>query len=815
MKFSSFLIFILIVSNVIFAQERLNFQNFEGVISGKVIDELSKKPMPYANISLLRMKDSTLAGGGITDEKGFFKIEKLKPGSYKIKIDFIGYERYITTAKLTPQNPIVSIGIVMLKPAVTHLDEVEVKSDKPMVEFKLDKKVINVDKNIVTSGGNATDILRNTPTVQVDMDGNVSLRGSTNVNILVDGKPSTLSSGDKAAILEQIPASTIERIEIITNPSAKYDPEGMAGILNIVTKQEKRQGINGLLTLNYGTMKKFGGTLSINRRVNKTNLFFSYDYRSDDRNGYRKHDRSVYFNDTLLSHTLINSTRQNQNYSHNIKGGFDFNFNPQNSLNLAATYRIGDRTGDDYAINKVLSSANTTTKYYQRDEKSSSPSNNVDLSLGYKKKFEEPMREFTSDLFFSYGIYNNNENYYQYNFVPVYLSPDQKSNSNNTYSNLTYQSDYVHPVSEKTRIDAGIKAMMRKSDNNYFFYSYDTIVSDFKKDTNLSNHFVYSDNVYAGYATLSQEWNKISIQIGLRAEETIQNGNQKTSGYTFKRDYFSFFPSTHISYSLPNDNKLQVSYSRRINRPHPHSINPFIDKSDPLTWHMGNPDLKPEYINSYEMGHIKDWKKISLTSQVFYKMTDNVVSRYRKTDTLGIITVYPINMSKAESYGLEFIINTQPAKFMRLMGTFSYYNTKVMGSDGDNDLTNSMLSYDAKFNASFFLPKNFSFQINGMFNGPSVMAQATRTSFYTVDAGIRKELWNRKASLSLRLSDIFNTMKFQVKTDIPSLKAMMEFKRETRILYVTFTYKINEGIKQKERQRQQEMNMDMDMDVVE
>jgi outer membrane receptor protein involved in Fe transport len=223
------------------------------------------------------------------------------------------------------------------------------------------------------------------------------------------------------------------------------------------------------------------------------------------------------------------------------------------------------------------------------------------------------------------------------------------------------------------------------------------------------------------------------------------------------------------------------------------------------------PNLKPEYINSYEFGHIKDWKKLSLTSQIFYKTTDNVVSRYRNVDTNGVVTVYPINMSKAESYGLEFIVSTQPAKFMRLMGTFSYYKTKVIGSDGDNDLTNSTMSYDAKFNASFFLPKNFSAQINGMFNGPSVMAQATRTGFYTVDAGLRKELWDRKASLSLRLSDIFNTMKFQVKTDDPNLKALMEFKRETRILYVTFTYKINEGIKQKERQRQQEMNMDMDM----
>jgi outer membrane receptor protein involved in Fe transport len=779
---------------------------------GKIVDESSKKPMSYANVSAFRLKDSTLVGGSITDEKGFFKIEKLHPGMYKIKVDFIGYNRYNTTTKVTPQTPSVNLGVISLKPSVTQLSEVDVQGEKSLVSFKLDKKVINVDKNIVTSGGNATDILRNTPSVSVDMDGNVSLRGSTNVNILVDGKPSTLSANDKAAILEQIPASTIERIEIITNPSAKYDPEGMAGILNIITKKEKRQGINGLVTLNYGTMKKFGGSLSVNRRLSNTNLFLSYDYRNDDRNGSRNQDRLIYYNDTLLSHTVISSTQTNNNYSHNIKGGFDYNFNPLNSINFTTTYRIGQRNGDDLSKNMIYNNDNLLITDYERDDASKRPNQNIDLSLGYKKKFDEPDRELTADMYYSLGLFNEDENYTQNNVIPHYF---QKTSSDDKYSNITFQSDYTHPINEKNRLDAGIKAMVRTTDNNYFFYNFDTLASDFKNDTNLSNHFVYSDFVYAGYATFSHEWKKISFQAGLRAEETVQQGDQKTSNYTFYRDYFNFFPSIHLSYNMPKDNKLQLSYSRRINRPDPHSINPFIDKSDPLTWHMGNPNLKPEYIDSYEFGYIKNWKKISLTSDIFYKATANVVSRYRSVDTTGIITVFPINMNKAESYGFEFIANSQPVPFMRLMADFSWYKTVVIGSDNSsNDLTNSIYSYDAKFNASFYLPKNFSFQLNGMFMGPSIMAQATRKQFFTVDAGLRKDLWNKKASLSLRLSDIFNTMKFQVETNDPSLKALMQFKRETRILYVTFTYNINGGVKQKDRQRQQQdMNNDNNLDM--
>lgn len=792
----------------LFSQERPNFQNFEGEITGKVIDQPSNKVMPYANISVFRVKDSTLVDGTITDDKGFFKITKLHPGFYKVKIDYIGYERYTILVKVTPQNPNINLGNILLKPAITTLNEVEVTGERNVMEFKLDKKVINVDKDIATSGANATDILRNTPSIQVDMDGNVSLRGSTNVNILVDGKPSTLSAGDKAAILEQIPASTIERIEIITNPSAKYDPEGMAGIINIVTKHEKREGINGLISLNYGTFQKYSGSVNINKRMNKTNVFFNYDYRNDLRKGYRNHDRYFYVNDSLISHTLINSDNQHKIYSHNFKTGFDYFINPTNNITFSTTYRLANRTVNNYSINKVIQQSNYNS-YYKRTETSKEPSQSIDVNLGYRKRFQEPIREFSTDIYFSSLWEDETEDFSQTNFFPIHFSPNQRSTNKNHFINTTIQSDYVHPINETTRLDAGIKAMNRITDNNYNFYQYDTISDAFQNNQSMSNHFVYSDYVYAAYIILSKEWKKFSTQIGIRPEQTFQHGEQKTTNSVFNRNYFSLFPSTHISYNLPNQNKFQISYSRRINRPFPQSLNPFVDKSDPLTYRSGNPNLKPEFINSYELGHIKDWKKISLTSQLFYKTTNNVVSRYRKVDTTGIVTIYPINMNKAESYGIEFIVSSQPIKILRMSGTFSYFNTKVTGSDGENDLTNSINSYDAKFNVQLMLPKEFSLQINGMFNGPSVMAQATREAFYTIDAGLRKNFWNRKAYLTVRMSDIFNTMRFKVKTDDPSLKAIMDFKRETRILYVTFTYNINEGIKQRERQRQQQLeNMD-------
>jgi outer membrane receptor protein involved in Fe transport len=414
-------------------------------------------------------------------------------------------------------------------------------------------------------------------------------------------------------------------------------------------------------------------------------------------------------------------------------------------------------------------------------------------------------RELTADLYYSSRNEDEENSYIQNNFLPVYNTPEQKSNNIGKNSNITFQTDYLTPLNEKSKFGAGLKYMMRSTDDDYKFNNYDTITDYFLVDTNLSNRFKYTDQVIAAYSTFSMEWKKFSFQAGLRAEQTYQFGEQKTMNQDFTNEYFSLFPSAHTSYSLPKDNKLQISYSRRINRPSIHSMNPFIDASDPLTLHTGNPYLKPEFINSYEVGHIKDWKKFSLTSSLFYKQTDNVVSRYRIIDTTGVITVMPINVAKATSYGFDFVVSTSPYKFLRLSGDFSWFKTTLDGSNLDTDLTSSIFSYNGKLNASIYLPKNFSMQLNCMFEGPSVMAQAIRKEFYTFDAGIRKDFKNKKISLSLRVSDIFNTMRFRIVTDDPSLKANMEFKRESRVTYFTLTYRINEGVKQKDR-RNQDMN---------
>lgn len=809
-----FILLNVLIVNTINAQPggREGMGDFKGEVSGQVLEKNSSKPVEYASISLYRLRDTSLVTGVITDSKGYFKMADVPGGKFLLRVDFIGFTRYSTEVMVNPKTSSVNIGVVKLEPYVKQLAEVTVADQKPIVEFSLDKKVINVEQNIVALSGSATDILRNTPAVSVDMDGNVSLRGSTNVRILIDGKPSTLSSSPSDA-LEQIPANSVQSIEIITNPSAKYDPEGMTGILNIITKKEKRNGVNGMASVNYGTWNKYGGSVNLNYRVNKINLFAGYDYKSEERKGYRNHDRTMFINDTATYYN-ISSNNQNKRISNSVKAGFDYDFNPNNLITLSASYRAGGHPGTSdvkYLIQDY--NYNTMSDYMRYEDAIKDNDASTDINLNYRKKFSIPMHELSTDVFYSVGDFIDIEQFDEVYDFPVYDGLNQKSETYSTRKNIVFQSDYTYPLSEFIKLESGIKATFREMDSDYKFYNLDSGAVDYVA-TNLSNHFIYNDEVYAAYGIVSGTLKKFTIQGGLRIEQSYIMGHLLNTGEKFRNPYLDFFPSAHTTYQLPAENKIQVSYSRRINRPRERDLNPFIDASDPLTLHQGNPQLKPEYVNSYELAHIKDWKKLSFTSSIFYKKIENIIGRYRiVNDSTQVILVTQINANSGESYGLDFIFSYQPVKLLRLSADFSYYNTSVNGSYGENDLTNDIYSYDGKFNATVNLPKDFSVQANFRLNGPSVIPQAVREGFWTVDAALRKDFLNRKLSLSFRISDIFNTMLFRVKTTETNLVGTMEFKRETRVAYLTLSYRINEGLKQKDRRSSRPENDTEIMDM--
>ncbi|MCX7954300.1 MAG: TonB-dependent receptor [Bacteroidales bacterium] len=804
-----FILFLIFLGNVKVFSQKQEITNFEAKISGYVLEEKTKTPLNYANIVLIRSRDSMIVNGAISDEKGYFLIDKVHIGKYILKVHYIGFNTYKTEILVTPKNSYIELGNIYLKPYSHQLAEIEIVEEKPQIEFKLDKKVINVDKNITTIGGSVIDVLRNTPMVDVDMDGNISLRGNTNVTILIDGRPSVLLSGsDRSNALEQIPANSVDRIEIITNPSAKYDPEGTAGIINIITKKSIKQSLNGQISVSYGTLRKFGGGITLNKSFNKLATFVSYDYRIEDRIGYRNIDRYFIKSDTVTSRSVVNANNLGYHFSHSFKVGADYSLDKNTTLNINFSGRVGSRKGVDSTIYKNYDYKGIPTSYYRRDEDNNNPMNNIDVNIGGRRKFNKQGHELTSDFLLSFSDRAKNEKFTQINYFPILTIPPEKLEDKDKDRNITWQLDYVNPINGKAKIEAGIKLMNRNNNNDYIYYIYSDAFYSYLIDTTRTNNFEFSDYVYAGYLTFGKELKKFSFQTGIRAEYTQIEGNQKTTNYKFNRDYFDIFPTVHLNYELPGKNKLQISYSKRINRSWAREYNPFVNKSDPMTWHTGNPDLKPEYAGSYELSYLKDWNTLSITASIFYKFTNNVINRYRKIDTVtNIVTVYPFNMDKQEDIGFEIVFNKTFFRIIRSTGTFAYYKQNIYGSANNYDLSNSTYTYNFRINNFITLPKSFVVQINGMFNGPSIMARARREAFYTIDIGLRKDILNKRANISVRASDIFNTMKFRVKTNDINMKATMEFKRETRVIYISFTYKINEGIKQKERKRQSEQEM--------
>jgi len=806
------LLFLLIATTSLYSSTLLpNDEKIDakkGIIKAVIFDGKNNIPIEYANVTVHNAADSSFITGSASGKNGELLIPNIPEGIYYVKVSFIGYDKtIIPNVAITPDKKEVSLGVVKIIPTEIAMDAVNVVGEKPTEEYHLDKRVINVSKDNTAAGGTALDVLQNHPSIQVDQNGNVTLRGSSNFTVLVNGRPGVLQGSDA---LRQIPANTIDNIELITNPSAKYDPEGMTGILNIITKKEKRRGINGLASVNYGTWNKYGASVNLNYRINKINLFAGYDFRSEERNGYRSHIREMIQNDTSTYYTIFSDT-QREILSNSLRGGFDFEFNPKNTITLSANYRNGGHPGfsdgsyviKDYNYNLISD--------YSRDEISEKDDNiSTDFSFNYKKKFNRPIQELSFDAYYSLGNNEDIENYDEvYNYPAETKGLNQKSETFSNRSNIVLQSDYIHPLTETMKLESGLKATFREMDTDYKFYDFDTLAADYFT-TNLSNHFIYNDEIYAAYGIVSGSIKKFTVQGGLRFEHSIIKGNQTTTNEKFSIPYYDFFPSVHTTYSLPAENKVQLSYSRRINRPRERSLNPFIDASDPLTLRTGNPQLKPEYINSYELSHIKDWKKVSFTSSIFYKNIENIISMYRITnDTLQGILVTPINANSGNSYGLDFIITWQPVKAVRMSADFSYYNTSINGNYEDNDLTNDIYSYDGKYNATIMLPKDISMQVNFRLSGPSVMPQSIRQGFWTADAALRKDFFSKKLSVSFRISDIFNTMYFRNKTREPNLIADMEFKRETRVAYLTLSYRINEGVKQRTRKPNQDSENDM------
>ena len=792
-----------------------------GTIKGKIVDSETNEPLMFASVVLFSERDSTMISGAIADDKGFFEIKETPPGRFYLSISFVGYPtKLVNSIRITFRETEYDTGIIKIEPGAAMLSGVTVEATRTLMETGLDRRVINVGQELTATGGSGLEIMQNIPSVAVDFEGNISLRGSTNVTILLDGRPATLTGLSGSEALEQIPAEMIERVEIITNPSVRYDPDGTSGIINVVLKKERKPGYNGMISLNASTNHRYSGSINLNYRVNKVNLFANYNMRTHNNDGFGYSLRTSFLpnaDTTFLFQEMDFLSKMN---SHNAQLGFDYQINKFNQLTVSASYNNWLRDMDDIS-DYSLYTASQMNNIFRRESDSDMNSSGMSYALNYRKTFEEKFRELNTEIVFNTrNMLRSEDNIQQYftnDFNTPSARPDDldKTDSDGKNWMASIQTDYIHPLSKDSKLETGFRGIIRNQDSDFNFFNYNNATQVWDNNANYSNHFIYSEQTYALYGIYSRMLGLWSLQAGLRLEQALVDGLLKTTNQKIDKQYFSYFPSLHLRRNFENNQAMQISYSKRINRPHHRNMNPFVRYNSEYDISYGNPNLDPEYIHSFELGYTKFWETTTLNPSVFYRNTQGMVTQYRTLNEDGVTVTTFENLNRGLSYGVELVATQTIFKLWRVNATVSYFRNIIQGGGAQMDIENDSYSYSARVVNNINLPKGWNIQVNGHYRSPVVMLQGEMKAMYSADIGLRKNLLNNNATITLRVSDLFNTQKFSMYNYGDYFTMDSERKRTSRMVFVGFTYRINDYDRRRERSRRdsedsRDNGMDMD-----
>ena len=652
-------------------------QNTTGSISGRVVDSLSNTPLARATIQYFREGKGTSINGFLSDSAGIFSIP-VEEGNYRLSFGYAGYKEYKTKWILVSNaSKSIQLGDVKLSLSKNTLEEIVVQAEKSSMQLSLDKKIFNVGKDLANAGGSAMNILMNIPSVSVDPEGNVKLRGSDNVRILIDGKPSGLVSIKGGSGLQNLQASMVDKVELITNPSARYEAEGMSGIINIVLKKDRRQGFNGSFEVITGNPANFGLATNLNYRKKNINFFVNYGiaYRMQPSKG--ELFQETYSKDTTFLFKQ-NDRVKFRGLNNNIRAGLDYFFNEKSVLTAAYLYRksqgnrLRDIRYDDYINND-----NNLVGFVKRTQDEDEVEPNSEVTLTYKKTFQQKGHELTAEVKYLDYWENSDQLFTQRHFKPdateiISKNIIQTSVNDEFEKQWLFQLDYVKPIGKEGKFETGIRSSFRNMVNDYIV-SQQNLTGGFVPLPGLDNVFVYDENIHGAYGILGNKTNRVSYQAGLRAEWTDVTTTLEKTREKNPRDYVNLFPSAHLTFDLEKENGIQLSYSRRVRRPFYNDLSPYATFSDSRNFFGGNPDLNPEFSNAYEIGHIKTFDKGSFTSSVYYRGTKGRIERIRKVDGLGNSITKPENLLSETAFGLEFTSGYSPYKWWKLDFNFNFF----------------------------------------------------------------------------------------------------------------------------------------------
>ncbi len=807
LKISLGLIALLIGATLLYSQENPprggNFSGENrrfpgGTISGRVLDQAAGVPIEYANIILKSRRDSTLATGTITDESGKFTLTGLRPGPYEVEVDFLGYHaKLLDNIALRRGSMNIDLGDIFLVPAAVSAQTVEVEAQRSPISYQIDKKVISVDQQITAASGNAVDVLQNVPSVQVDIEGHVSLRGSGNFRVLIDGRPSVLDPSDA---LQQIPASSIENIEIITNPSAKYDPEGSAGIINIVMKKNRRPGRSGIANLNAGLNDKYGGDAIVAFKNEKYNLTLGGDYNRNFFTGEER-EENITTREGQSSYVFSEGDSRRGRIALGLRGSLDLHLSPRDVLTFSG--RFGDRDSrrnagmdfeerhDPSLVSRIYTSIGQRRRggiFYA-------------LNSSYLHQFAGKGHQLIGDLFYSYRD-SDEETLNELRTPDGAISSGQISTESGPGSELRAKLDYLRPMGESQKFEAGWQTELDRSHEQSGLLEYDPAAGDYVSRPQFSNLTRYQRDIHAVYAIYGGEWKNLGFQGGVRGEYTGRRVEFDRVEQPFIIDRWDYFPSVHTSYRLSGGQQFMASYSRRIDRPRGWYLEPFETWMDAFNLRIGNPSLKPEYIDAYEAGFQTYFGKNLFSAEIYYRKTHNKVERVRSVYADNI-TLHSIeNVGTDASLGSEFLLNMDLTRRWNVNLVGNLYDYRVEGVLQGVPFERERFNWSGRMSHTLRFGPATQVQIDGQYHSPSVSSQGRREGFFSSNAAVRHEFLQRQLSVTLQIRDLFGTRKFESTTEGPGFFTYSYGTREAPVVMLNLRYNFNNYKPERPRERQ-------------
>ena len=769
------------------------------------------KPVDAATVSLLKAKDSSIIKIAVTDKSGLFAFEKIKTDNYLLQVDAIGFDKFLKPVKVNDEQTTNAVDI-QLTTASKTLNNVSVSATRPLVETKIDKTVVNVDASPTNTGLSALEVLEKSPGVTVDNDGNITLKGKQGVQIFIDGKPAYLSGQDLVNYLKSLPSNQLDQIEIMTQPPAKYDAAGNSGIINFKTKKNMNNGFNGSITTSAIIAQYFKNTNSINLnwRKGKTNFYGNYGYsywegfNDIDISRSLREDRSVPYNRYVVQHTFGRYSARPQNF----KAGVDYFANKKTTLGFAVNGFIDARKFTSSGRANIYDSIQRFVQYNDASSQTDDPWTNVGFNLNLQQKLNDKGQEISADA--DYILYRTKGKQYSYNYL--YNADDTPSEDPyllNGYlpANIdiyTFKTDYTHPLKNDSKFEAGLKVSYVKTDNDAQYTVFNSTTNKWENDATRSNHFIYKENINAAYVNLHKQIKKFGMQLGLRVEQTISEGNQTTKEISFKKNYTKLFPTTYFTYKLNDNNTLGLSYGRRIERPSYQDLNPFQYQLDRYTYQQGNPDLQPQFSNNIELsfdhkGQINISANYTSVSDI---INDVLITKKEPGDSNYTTYQTTENIASNKNIGLSVNYNRKLNKWWSLNFFVNVFNNHYKGVIDDENIDVGITAFNTNISNQFTFNKGWTAELSGWCNSRNYYSGAILAEpmgFFSLGGG--KQILKSKGTVRINIRDPFYVMRFKGESDLNHGLTQVHSVWDNRRVVFTFTYRFGKANGQQQRKR--------------